>query len=210
MKQYKYLAALIVSPPFDMTILDIERRIAQHTDMPYDSNGLPPKITFHPPITKIDEKTVKTLVHSMSLQVHQTRFITGCLSHFGKEYIVLLICATKTLANFWVGVTNLLARLPDYVHDPHDSDNMLHITVASHTTQVFDRAWPAIKADIGASIEPTTVFAKEIGLYRQEIGTASERFPWEEIARYPLQEPPPKKRPRNAPDSSEQSSARDT
>ncbi|MEK7646995.1 MAG: hypothetical protein AAB378_01300 [Patescibacteria group bacterium] len=141
----KYIVIFPVPEPVLSELNGFMDKIAEHTHILPPYKKMIPHVTFHRPIVGISEFKLKNLVESMALQMRQTRMTTCGFFPFGKQYIVLPIQATRGLATLWVGVNDLLARLPEYEHGEYDWDNTLHITVAEKTSVVFDEVWPKIK-----------------------------------------------------------------
>ncbi len=176
---YKYLILFPIPEPFNTKLRLLMDSISERTAVPPPYKKLPPHITFHRPIEGVEESTIKNLVESMTLQIHQTRITVNELFPFGKEFVVLPVHATRRLATLWVGINNLLSMLPEYEHGEFDHDNTLHITVAEKTSAIFDTVWKDIKQ---IAMEPMTIPVEAIEIHRKLIPIGS----WEKIAEYTI------------------------
>lgn len=156
--------------------------VASITGMNPPYHKLPPHMTFHRPLTKINEEVLRNIVRSVTLQMKQTRITLGGLHAFGKQYIVLTVYATRNAAALWVGINDLLSRLPEYEHGKYDGDNMLHVTVAAKTSAVFDRSWPLIQERI--KVEPMVIPLTMIALCRKPVDGGR----WELVEKFRIPE----------------------
>jgi hypothetical protein len=178
---YKYIVLFTVDAGYRSTICRLMDAVAKYTGIAPPYVKLPAHITFHRPIVGIDEETLECLVQSMALQIHQTRIRLGQLDHFGKQFIVLPVIGTRRLNAFWVGINDLLSRLPSYEHGPFDEDNTLHVTIAEKTSHVFDKVWPLI-TDL--RIEPTDIPVRHVEVWRKPLYDIEGR--WEILRSFPL------------------------
>ena len=153
----------------------------EHTNIeaPYIRDMLP-HVTLHRPVVGIDEEKMRNLARSCALRVDRNiRVTVSDLSHFGKEYIVLRINTTQSLASLWVNLNDVLSKLAEYEHGEFDGDNTLHITIAKNTTEVFDKVWPKIQEiTVPKIIIPVTL----IELYRK----LTDGGKWEMIEAFPI------------------------
>jgi hypothetical protein len=115
----------------------------------------------------------------MVLQIRQTRITVSHLHHFGKEYIVMPVHATRSIATLWVGINQLLSSLPEYVHGKFDDDNTLHITVAEDFSDVFDEVWSKIKT---IPIDEMNIPVQKLEIHRKLISGGT----WEKCAEYDI------------------------
>ena len=122
-----------------------------------------PHISLHRPIDTISLEKLKNSVTSIALRLHKTRIRIGGIDHFGSEYVVLPVQATKTAASLWSGIHELVSQFPEYEHGPFDHDNTLHITIAEGFSKYFDSYWSSIKKF--CSIEPIDVTIDTIAIY---------------------------------------------
>ncbi|MBU6388626.1 hypothetical protein KGQ72_02010 [Patescibacteria group bacterium] len=137
-------------------------------------------MTFHRPLTGIDEGVLTNLIRGATLQMKQTRITVSGLHPFGKQYIILPVHATRDTAALWVGINDILSRLPEYEHGKYDGDNTLHITVAEKTSAVFDRSWPAIQEKV--KVEPMTIPLTRVALCRK----LEKEGRWELVEQFPI------------------------
>lgn len=179
-EQMEYSILFRIPYPYSTKIRRLMAKIATVTGIP-PPHRLPPHITFHKPITRINESVLKNLVKSVVLRTNQTRVVIHGLSTFGTQYIVLPVFATRSAVALWVGIDAILSRLPEYEHGKFDHDNTLHITVAERTSHVFNRAWPEIKK---IECETMTIPLQHICLYRKPLAGGS----WDHVASYHLPE----------------------
>jgi hypothetical protein len=175
----KYLVLFPIPEPFNGQICLLMEKVASITGTQPPFWQLTPHMTFHRPLAGIDEDVLKNLVASAVLQMRRTRITLSGLFPFGKQYIVLPAQATRSVASLWVEINNLLSRLPEYEHGPYDDDNTLHVTVASKTSAVFDRAWPAIQ---GIRVESMTIPLQTICVCKKPI----EGGKWENVASFSI------------------------
>lgn len=174
----KYLILFPIPEPYQVGICNIMDTIAVHTKIDPPYKKLDPHITFHRPITGIEERVIQNLVLSMSLQAKRTRITVSGIYAFGKHYIVLPVHATHAIANLWVGIHKLFSSLPAYEHNEFDHDNTLHITLAEKTSAVFDRAWPLVH---DMPFTEMTIPVEHIVLYKKEPGGT-----WKKVTSYEL------------------------
>lgn len=178
-ESYKYV---VIFPAPESAMLELHLlmdKIAEHTHISPPYKKMISHVTLHRPITGISEFKLKNLVESMALQMRQTRMTTCGFFPFGKQYIVLPIQTTRGLAALWVGLNDLLARLPEYEHGEYDWDNTLHITVAEKTSAIFDEAWPKIKL---IDIPTFTMLVDRVDLWRKPFAGGF----WEKIASFSI------------------------
>jgi hypothetical protein len=151
--KYKYIILFPIPDPYKKKIIAQMNRIELMTGVPAPHKKLVPHMSFHRPLEGISEERILALTESMVKQIRQTRIVTTNLFSFGKEYIVLPVQGTRGVAALWVGIGDLLSKLPDYKHGPYDADNTLHITIADHMTPHFDRIWPELHKKPMSSME---------------------------------------------------------
>jgi 2'-5' RNA ligase len=178
MNKNKYFILFPVPEPWLTKICGLIDKVVIHTGGGPLYEKLIPHMTFHRPVTGIDEEVMKNLVHSIALQMHQTTISVDYISSFGKEYIVLPVQATMGAASIRVGIHNILSKVPEYGHDPYDAQNTLHITLAEHTTPIFDAVWPKV---LELPIESMSIPVEVISLYGKPEGGK-----WIEIVSYPI------------------------
>lgn len=144
---YKYILIFpIDEDPYLGTIRELMDKISIKTGLPPLYKKMCPHVTFHRPLVGINESVIRNITEGTILtHLRQTRISISNIHHFGKQYIVLPVHATKTLADFWVNLNSLLSQIPEYEHGAFDSDNTLHITVAEKTHNVFDFVWGEIR-----------------------------------------------------------------
>lgn len=178
--KYKYIVLFPVPEPYATEIKAMMDPIEQLTGVPAPHKKLPPHMTFHRPIEDVPEERILQLTQSMVLQTPQTRITVSNLIAFGKEYIVLPAHATRGVASLWVGITALLAQLPEYRHGPYDSENTLHITIADHMTPHFDYVWP--------TLQDTRVKIMEIPVQTVEVWKKGleKNHQWQKVVEYTL------------------------
>lgn len=174
----KYLILFPIPDPYKTRICQTMDEIALHTKIVPPYEKLLPHITFHRPITGIDERVIQNLVLSMSLQAKKTRITVSSMYAFGRHYMVLPVHATHAIANLWVGIHKLLSSLPAYEHSEFDHDNTLHITLAEKTSNIFDEVWPKVRA---IPFTEMTIPVEHIELYRKFEGGI-----WEKVTSYEL------------------------
>lgn len=172
----RYFVAFDVPPPFDKKICRLMDWVATATSLEPSYLNLPPHVTFHPPVTGIRESVLHALITSVAFRMRPTHMRVNALDHFGKHYIVLPVQSTQSVARLWVGINQLLRCLPEYEHGAYDDENTLHISVATKTSEVFDRAWPKIQQ---MRFEPMTIPVSELALYRKPLGGV-----WQKIATF--------------------------
>ena len=154
--------------------------ISKKTGLPVLYQKMCPHVTFHRPIVGINESTIKNITEGTILtHLRQTRISISNIHHFGKQYIVLPVHATKTLADFWVNLNSLLSQIPEYEHGAFDNDNTLHITVAEKTYDVFDTVWKDIRM---ISFEEMEIPLKKIGIYKKPINNGI----WQMVEEYEI------------------------
>ncbi len=180
MNKNKYIVLFPIEGEPGKLIRAIADKISEQTKLSSPFNKLPPHVTFHRPISEIDEQKVIDFAKSTALQIHQTRIRIIGLDHFGKEYIVMPAIATLTLSMFWTGVQTLLSRVPEYKHGEFDHDNTLHITVGENLSEVFDYVWEDIRLNV--RIQPIDIMVKKISVY----GKVDGSMMWKEIVSFPL------------------------
>lgn len=163
----KHLIMFPIPHPYRKELCRLMDRVASETGIPAPHMKLPPHVTFHRPLEGISETTLQKLITSTTLRMRQTRITVNSLFPFGKHYIVLPVQATRSVAALWVGINNLLSRLPEYEHGEYDDDNTLHITVAAKTSAVFDTAWPTIQK---IHVKPMVIPLRTIVLCRKTEG----------------------------------------
>ncbi len=161
---HKYLVLFPIPNPFARRICRLMDDVAAITGLQPPYHKLLPHVTLHRILMGVDERVLKNLVASATLQVRQTTVTLHSLLPFGKRYVVLPVHLTRSAASLWVCINDLLSRLPEYEHSEYDADNTLHITVAAKTTPVFDHAWPLIQK---IPVEPMTIPLRTIALYRK-------------------------------------------
>jgi hypothetical protein len=178
--EYKYLVLFPVPKPHKVMIERLAEKVSAHTGLPSPYRGeLGPHMTFHRPIEGIEEDVVLTLAKSVSLQCKPTRVTVDRLAHFGKHYIVLPVQTTLANAYFWVRLTAIFAEQPEYEHGPFDFDNTLHISIASKTSEIFDKAWPMVRA---ISVSEMNIPMDKVALCRKPLSGGD----WEKIAEFNL------------------------
>lgn len=178
---YKYLILFPIPEPHRGDLCALMDEIAECTKLLPPYKNIPPHITFHRPISEIDLDSLVNIVRSSSLQIKKTRITVSGFFPFGKQYIVLPVHATLSLASLWVEMNNLLSRLPQYVHGEFDMDNTLHITVARKISEIFHNVWPQIRQ---IPIPDFTIPLTHIELYRK--GTDGEHKMWEKVESFPI------------------------
>ncbi len=178
----KYIILFSIPEPFAAKICGLMDKVCAYLKVEAPYKTLPPHITFHQPIVGIDEQTIKNLTQSMSLQIQQTRITVSHLFNFGTRYVVLPVQATKATAALWVGITELLAQLPEYEHDQYDHDNTLHITIAGKIEEVvFVKVWEYVKKISGETMH---IPLDRLMLYSKTID--DENAVWEKVEEYAL------------------------
>jgi len=180
-KHLKHLVVIPIVVPSCCEIIKLMDRVADVTGINPPHYELAPHMTFHRPIRGADEEVLRQGLVRITKLLRQTRATFHGLYPFGKEHIVLPAQATFRAATLWVGINDLLSSLPGYEESEYDGDNILHVTIATGTTPVFDRAWPEIQ---GIRFDPITVPIKTIDLYRKSI----VRGGWEGVESFRLQE----------------------
>lgn len=179
----KYIILFPITGGSGKSINEVMDKISAitHTEQPYKK--MLPHITFHRPIKGVDEEKLINIAKSVALRLHKSRIRLNSLDHFGKEFIVLPVQATKTMATLWTGIHEILAQVPEYQHGQFDHDNTLHVTVAEKLSDIFDNTWKTIQKD--CVFEPMDIEVKTIEIHSKsdEIGTA-----WECLTSIPLPE----------------------
>lgn len=175
----KHIVLFPIPPQWRWVFTLVMFEIENITGIPAPCRKLIPHVSMHRPLHGIDEEVLLNLVRSMALQIRRTRITMNSLYPFGKEYVVMPVQATRNVAALWVGLGDLLARLPEFVHGPYDGDNTLLLTVADGLSHVFDSAWPKIRQ---MQFESVTVPLENIALYRKPDGGTR----WEEVAKFHL------------------------
>lgn len=179
--KYKYLIHFPIPEPYRSQIIAYMDHIEHLTGVPAPYHKLPPHMTFHRPIEGVSEERILSLTQSMVLQIPQTRIVTYSFFPFGKRYIVLPAHATRGVASLWVGITNLLSMLPEYKHGPYDSDNTLHITVADHMSEHFDRVWPLLQKEPQEIME---IPVQTVEVWKKGLDHDGEQ--WQKVIEYEL------------------------
>ena len=143
----KYMLSFpIEEEPYCGIICSLMDKISVLTGRPPLYEKLYPHITFHRPISGIDESVIKKITEgSILTHLRQTRISISSIHHFGKQYIVLPVNATRAIADFWVNLSSLLSQIPEYEHGLYDYDNTLHITLAEKTHEIFDSIWGEVR-----------------------------------------------------------------
>ncbi len=178
---YKYLILFPIPEPESSDLRALMDEVAECTKLQPPYKNIPPHITFHRPISEIDLDSLLNIVRSSALQIKKTRITVSSFFPFGKQYVVLPVHATLSLASLWVELNNLLSRLPQYVHGEFDMDNTLHITVARKISGIFHNVWPQIRQ---IPIPDFTIPLTHLELYRKGIG--SEHVVWEKVGSFPI------------------------
>ncbi len=177
---YKYIIIFpIDEEPYFSQICMLMDHVTKDTGIPPLYNKMVPHITFHRPIVGIDEEKIKNITKGSTLQTKQTRVTVSNIHNFGKNYIVLPVHATKTVANLWISINSILSQLPEYEHDIYDGDNTLHITLAEKTSKVFDSCWKNIKE---ISFEEMDIPVKKISILKKAINGGD----WETVEEYDI------------------------
>lgn len=174
----KYLILFPAPKPYAGKLMDLMDTVALRTGLPTPHKKLPPHVTFHRPITGIAEEVILDLTKSVALRSRQTRVTVSHLFNFGKQYIVLPVHATRSVASFWVAITEVLAMRPEYRHGEFDHDNTLHITIAEKVAPVFDRTWPTVR---NMFHEEMNIPMQSVELFRKCSGSN-----WEKIENFPI------------------------
>ncbi|MCL4403886.1 hypothetical protein M1432_00860 [Patescibacteria group bacterium] len=181
MPEYKYLITLPVEGHEANILLGIMDAIANVTGLPAPySTGLGPHLTFHRPIQGLPEKRLIALVHDAARRMKPSVARASTLYPFGKQYVVMPVYATRTLAKTWLTMTDIVFSLPEYIPGTYDDDNMLHITLARHTSRVFDTAWPLIRKMYVPSL---SIPLRRIEVYRKPV---SQYGKWERVVFVPF------------------------
>lgn len=140
--------------------------------------GLPPHISVCR-LSGVDERILKKVLSEEVVQARQARMtLLDGLFAFGKHYIVRPVLPTQDAASLW---TRLYGRLSVYDKHKniHKGDGTLHVTIASRTSGVFDRVWPALKK---MELEPMCIPLTRVVLYREKIGAHH----WEMAGIFPI------------------------
>ncbi len=178
--KYKYLILFPIPNPYKDKIIALMDHIESLTGIPAPHKKIIPHMTFHSPIKELSAERILSLTESMVLQISQTRIVTNNLFAFGKQYIVLPAHATRGVASLWVGINDLLTRLPHYEHGPYDYENTLHITIANHMFADFDWLWPKLQN------EPTEVMEIPVQIVEVWKKGLEEGQQWQKIKDYEL------------------------
>lgn len=176
---HRYLILFPVPRSVRTQLIDLMNEIGKATRLRPPYKNLPPHVTFHRPITGINEKKIIDVVRSASLQIEPTRISVSGIHNFGKQYMVLPVHATLSVARLWVRVNDLLSCLPNYEHGKFDNDNTLHITVAGGTSAVFDEAWPKVKQ---LPIPQLHIPVERMEIYKSPIG----RHFWRRVEKFEI------------------------
>lgn len=179
---YKYIIAFpIDEEPYLKTLRDLIDKVAKETGLPPIYEKMVPHITFHRPIENIDEEKIKNITKGAVLHIKQTRITVSSIYNFGKNYIVLPVHSTKTVASLWININSILSQLPEYEHDKYDGDNTLHISIAEKTSEVFDKCWKNIK---NIEFEEMNIPVKKISIFRKNLSGGA----WEILDEYEIPE----------------------
>lgn len=158
MKIYKKFIIIFPLPDhYDHKIRSHMDMLAQETHEHPLYLKMIPHISLHRPLVNISFEKVKNLTESIALKLHKGRIRIGGVDHFGKEYIVVPVHATRTIASLWSTVHETFSQLPEYEHGPFDHDNTLHITLAENFSHFYDQYWEKIKASCGVDAEDVEI-----------------------------------------------------
>ena len=178
---YKYLVLFPIPEPESSDLCALMNDVAEYTKLPPPYKNIPPHVTFHRPISKINPETLVNLVRSASLQSNKTRITVSSFLPFEKQYIVLPVHETLSFNSLWVELYKLLSCLPQYEHGEFDPDNTLHITVARKVSNVFYNVWPKVRL---IPVPILTISVTHIELYRKQLN--KEGAVWERIESFPI------------------------
>src|SRR3989344_2134567 len=173
----EYLILFPIPNPYRRELCRLMDQISYQTEIPPPYQKLMPHITFHRPLTGVGGPALKNIIASTALRMKQTRITLSSLFPFGKHYIVLPVQATRSVAALWVGINDLVSRLPEYEHGTYDDDNTLHVTVAAKTSDVFDEAWPEIEK---MRVKPMMIPLQTIALYLKSEAEGK----WKEVEKF--------------------------
>jgi len=179
MALYRHLLVLPIPDPQDGKIRDLMDKIAAHTGLSAPHVKLPPHVTVYRPLTGMDETLLVQAIEGVVQKNKPTSMILGDLFPFGKHHVVLPVYVTRALAALWLDLNKALAGLPGYEADQYDNDNILHVTVAAKTSDVFEKAWPAVR---NISVPSLSMPVRGIELYRKPAGEGK----WEKIRTFSL------------------------
>lgn len=164
MKEYsKFIIIFPITGTFDEVIrknMDHIARILQKDPLYLK---MIPHVSLHRPITTLSFEKVKNLTESIAQKLHKSRIRIGGIDHFGKEYIVTPVYATRTVASLWSGIHELFAQVPEYEHSQFDHDNTLHITLVEKCSDNFDEYWSRIEKE--CFVEPEDFLIDRIALF---------------------------------------------
>ncbi len=163
-EKIKYLILFLIPDPFCTQICHIMDEVTSATGIPPLYRSLPPHLTILRSVLDIDADILKDRVKRVVPRMRQTTIRLDGLSHFGKQFIVLPVLSTRSVASLYVDVDNLLSRIPEYEPGEYNDANSFHVTVADRTSHVFDTAWPNIRK---IEVDPMTFSLQEIALYQK-------------------------------------------
>ncbi len=181
---YKYLIIFPIPSRESKLLCDMMDKIARLTkpSPPYISppyERLSPYVTFHRPISGINEDVLKNILQSAILQIKVTRIRLNGLDCFGKQYIVAPVQATASVAHLWIALLQLLQRIPEYKHEKFDHDNTLHVTMAEKIFTVFDKIWPKVRR---FKFDAMDIIFDKMELWRKSVTGGS----WEKVETFCL------------------------
>ncbi len=160
----RYIFALNVPEPASGKIRALMDRVAKITGLEAPYRTRPPYITLFPPV-EAEEEDIQRIAKHLARNLPPMSFTTDEIHPFGKKYLSLQPKVPLALAEQWISACKIIREVPGYVRGRYEGENTLHITLARHTSSIFDKAYPRIKR---LRVEPIEFIATLLVVYKED------------------------------------------